>query len=81
MPYVTSIERIGMKKGMEKGMEKGLEKGIRQGAISLIRGQLSSRFGKIPVWVNERLEQANMKNLELWAKRILDAGSLEEIFE
>jgi hypothetical protein len=31
MPYITSVERIGMKKGLEQGIQQGLEQGIRQG--------------------------------------------------
>ena len=31
MPYVTSIERQGIKKGLERGFEKGLEKGLEKG--------------------------------------------------
>jgi flagellar biosynthesis/type III secretory pathway protein FliH len=30
MPYVTSVERIGVKKGIEQGIEKGLEKGLEK---------------------------------------------------
>jgi len=31
MPYVTSVERIGIKKGIKQGIEQGLEQGIKQG--------------------------------------------------
>ena len=31
MRYVTSFERIGIRKGMEKGMARGMEKGIEKG--------------------------------------------------
>lgn len=31
MPYITSLERLYMKRGMEKGMEEGLEKGMQKG--------------------------------------------------
>ena len=27
MPYVTSVERIGIKKGLQKGLEQGQQKG------------------------------------------------------
>ena len=33
MRYVTTAERIGMKKGMKKGMEKGMEKGRIEGGL------------------------------------------------
>ena len=31
MPYVTSVERIGIKKGLQQGLQKGIEQGIKQG--------------------------------------------------
>ena len=39
------------------------------------------RFGEIPAWAEERLNKATGKELEQWADRILDASSLEEVFE
>ena len=31
MPYITSIERLGLEKGIEQGMEQGLQQGMQQG--------------------------------------------------
>jgi len=31
MPYVTSVERIGIKKGMEQGIQQGIQQGLQQG--------------------------------------------------
>ena len=31
MPYVTSVERIGMRKGMEQGIQQGIQQGLEQG--------------------------------------------------
>jgi flagellar biosynthesis/type III secretory pathway protein FliH len=31
MPYMTSVERIGIKKGLEQGIEQGLKQGLEQG--------------------------------------------------
>jgi hypothetical protein len=48
MRYVTSVERIGMRRGMEKGMEKGVEKGLQQGLESerrMLLRQVRRRFG------------------------------------
>ena len=41
MPYVTSVERIGMRKGMEQGIQQGQ----RQGLLAGIRLGLKLRFG------------------------------------
>jgi hypothetical protein len=51
MRYVTTAERIGMRKGMERGMEKGMEKGLESrtctaaapGSAPLRRGRRRAR--------------------------------------
>ncbi len=43
MPYVTSIERLGIKKGIEQGIIIGEEKGQRR----LIKNLLVQKFGKL----------------------------------
>jgi hypothetical protein len=30
MPYVTSVEKIGIKKGMQQGMLKGIERNLKE---------------------------------------------------
>ncbi len=71
----------GMEKGMQKGMEKGIEKGMQKGEITLLKRQLKLRFGDLPDWVENRLTQATTDQLERWAEKILDAITLEEVFE
>jgi hypothetical protein len=69
MRYITSIERMG------------IEKGIHQGETLVLRRQLTRRFGPLPAWVEQRLEEASAAQLEAWAERVLDAAQLEEVFE
>jgi flagellar biosynthesis/type III secretory pathway protein FliH len=52
MRYVTTAERIGIRKGMERGMERGLERGLEQGMErgleserALLQRQARRRFG------------------------------------
>ena len=73
MPYVTSVERLGI--------EKGIQQGIQQGEHHLLKRQLKKRFPNLPEWVEEKLEQASQEDLEKWADRILDAQHLEDIFK
>ena len=42
---------------------------------------LRQRFGEAPEWAQTRLQQADRAQLEAWALRVLDAGSLEEVFD
>ena len=41
MPYITSVERMGMEKGHEKGLAEGRAQGVRDS----IRTVLVARFG------------------------------------
>jgi hypothetical protein len=52
----------------------------QQGEIKLLRRQLARRFGPLPSWADERLEQASEAELEGWADRVLECRSLEDVF-
>ncbi len=41
MPYITSVERIGIEKGRQQGMQQGMQ----QGEAALLERQLTRRFG------------------------------------
>ena len=72
MPYVTSVERIGI--------EKGLQQGMQQGGYLLLRRLLVRRFGPLPLWAENRLAEAALAELEAWGDAVLDAKTLEEVF-
>ena len=84
MPYVCSVERIGIEKGIEQGLEKGIEKGIeqgiQQGQVRVLARQLTHRFGALPVWVTERLSNATIDELESWAEAVLSADTITAVF-
>ena len=77
MQYITSIERLAI----EDGRNQGIQQGIRQGGSNLLRSLLIGAFGTLPPEVESRLEQASPDEVEHWASRFKDAGSLEEIFD
>ncbi len=58
-----------------------LDEGRKEGEVLMLKRQLSRRFGTVPVWAEDRLKQAEQKDLEIWIDRILDAGSVEEVFK
>ena len=72
MQYVTSVERIGIK--------KGLQQGLQQGEVRVLRRLLTRRFGELPAWTEAKLQEAVPEQLEDWSERVLDAGTLEEVF-
>jgi hypothetical protein len=58
-----------------------IEKGLQQGEATVLVRQLTKRFGVLPAAVQDRLAQASTAQLEVWAERILDAETLEAVFE
>jgi hypothetical protein len=73
MRYISSAERIGMKRGHEQGMQQGI-------ALTL-RRQLRRRFGEPPAWVESKLQEGTPPQLEQWADQLLDADTLEAVFK
>ena len=59
---------------------EGAAEGEARGEAKLLRKQLTRRFGPLPAWVETRLTDANEKQLETWALRLLETRSLAEVF-
>jgi hypothetical protein len=72
VPDITSFERMGI--------EKGRQEGIQQGEVIMLKRLLTRRFGPLPEWAEQRLEQASPQELEGWAERVLEAQQLEGVF-
>jgi hypothetical protein len=87
MPYVTSIERIGMEKGMERGMEQGLEQGLEQGmeqgmekeAVKFLSRLIVKRFQVDPDFVPPIFSGLSTEEIEELGERFLEASSLDDI--
>ncbi len=67
--------------GLQQGLQRGLQQGLQQGELLLLKRQLTRRFGALPSWVEAQLAQADRAQLEQWAEMILDARTLEEMFQ
>jgi hypothetical protein len=76
MRYVTSAERIGIRKGIERGRQEGWQEGQRE----LLEQLLAARFGRLPEWVSAKLAAADPARVAGWARRVLTAESLEAVF-
>ncbi|MBK6998545.1 MAG: DUF4351 domain-containing protein [Rhodoferax sp.] len=64
-----------------RSFKRTMQQGMQQGECSLLVRQLTRRFGALPEWVGARLHQAHTDLLETWGERVLDAMSLEEVFD
>jgi predicted transposase YdaD len=60
---------------------QGKAEGKAEGEAALLRRQLERRFGPLPEWAVSRLQSADTTVLETWGVRLIDASSLEEVFE
>ena len=101
MSYVTSVERLaikrgiqqgrqqGMQQGMQRGLERGLEKGLEKGrlegkaeeAVAILERLLVKRFGPLGEGTEKRLKLATPEQLDRWTDRILDASTIDAMFE
>jgi hypothetical protein len=92
MPYVTSIERVllkrerqageqtGLQTGLQTGEQNGLQKGELQGFAKMLATLITSKFGQLPDWAQACIAQADEVVLNQWAVRVLDAQRIEDVF-
>ena len=81
----SSIMAGVISRAREEGMQQGMQRGMRQGRVegerALLERQLQRRFGLLSPEVAERLEQASAADLETWAENVLDAPTLDDVFD
>ncbi len=80
MPFITSVEKIGIEKGLEEGLEKGLETGLERGLKNGIACVAEIRFpqevDRILNWIEGMDSSLLQKTLQL-LKRV---ASVDELF-
>ena len=89
MAYVTSIERLAIQRGLQEGEAKGRVEGRLEGRLEgrvegqadLLTRQLTKRFGPLSAEIRTRLARATTDQLERWGERLLDAPTLDSVFE
>ena len=67
--------------GMRQGIREGRVEGIRKGRADVLEQLLLRRFGRLPPAVANRLHQAPAADLEAWAENVLDARTLDDVFD
>lgn len=67
--------------GVEQGIERGIERGRLEGERALVLRLIQHRFGELPAALRLRLEGASQAELEHLADRVLDATSLDDLFQ
>ena len=78
MPYVTSVERIGIKKGIQQGIQQGR----RDGLIEAIEMGLSIKFGAIGLKLFPEIRaMVDLNRLEMVKEAIKAAHDVSELEE
>ncbi|QXP84029.1 Rpn family recombination-promoting nuclease/putative transposase [Methylococcus sp. Mc7] len=79
--FYQEVLAEGRLEGHQKGHQEGRQEGRQLGEALVLRRLLTHRFGPLPDWVEQRIQQAPPEQLETWAERLLDAESLPAVFE
>lgn len=66
---------------LENLVKKERLEGRQEEAQRILRKQVGLKFGDLPAWAEQRLEQATPEQLEDWSAAILTANALEELFK
>ena len=81
---VQTARDEGMREGIEQGMQRGIERGVRQGRVdgerAVLERLLRRRFGSLSPEVAARVGEASAPDLETWAEKVLDADTLDDVF-
>ena len=77
-PIFEKVMAEGEAKGKAEGKAEGEAKGEAVGMLKLLRGQLHTKFDRVPNWAVKRLEKADTTQLEQWSNKLIHAQSLED---
>jgi hypothetical protein len=61
--------------------EMAEERGEKKGEASMLSTMLEARFGALPEWAKAKIAEAETDTLVSWGLRLIEAKSLEEIFQ
>ena len=61
----------------QDGIKEGLKQGVEKGERTLLLKQAKIKFGKLPAWSEDALEQAPEPKFQSLAESILTANTLE----
>jgi len=75
MPYITSVERIGM----ERGIEEGLQRGLLEDGREMVLEALDERFSEVPSFISNTVNQIEDRDmLKFLHRHAIRCVSLEE---
>jgi hypothetical protein len=75
MPYVTTIERMGIEKGLQKGMPQGMQ----QASETLVLRYLQHRFGELTEARTTAIHNLSLPQITALSEVLFDFTSLDEV--
>ena len=83
-PEETSIMAGAFQRARDEARQQGMQQGMRQGRVegerAVLERQLRRRFGLLSSDVTEKLVRATAADIEIWAENVLDAETLDDVF-
>ena len=74
-------EARGLAEGEARGLAEGEARGLAEGRADTLVRLLRRRFGPLPDSAEARIHAASAAHLTQWLDRVLDAPSLEDLFD
>ena len=81
MPYITSVERIGIKKGIEQGMQQGMQQGLLAGIELGLELKFGSEGLRILPEVSRVEDVDVLRALQEGLKRVNTLDELRRIYQ
>jgi flagellar biosynthesis/type III secretory pathway protein FliH len=78
---VSTFVEEWMREGEARGRAQGQAEGRAEGQAEICWRLLAHKFGPLPEEVQQRIRGAKPEQLLAWSERILDAHSLEAVFD
>ena len=78
---VSTFVEEWMREGEARGRAQGQAEGRAEGQAEVCSRLLAHKFGPLPEEVQLRIRGATPEQLLAWSERILDAGTLEAVFD
>jgi predicted transposase YdaD len=79
--FVEEWMREGEARGEARGRAQGQAEGRAEGQAEVCSRLLAHKFGPLPEEVQLRIRGATPEQLLAWSERILDARSIEAVFD
>lgn len=71
----------GFQEGFRQGFQEGFQQGFQEGQALMLLQLLGSKFEPLDSDIEQRVRSADANRLLEWAKRVLSAETLADIFE